>query len=53
VAALGVPRAHGRVGGRGRPRLCHPARPVLGAQSGRAGARDVRPSRAGGAGPVR
>ena len=53
VAALGVPRAHRRVGPGGRSRVRHPARAVLRAESRRAGAADVRPRREGGDVPVR
>ena len=53
AAALGVPRAHRRLGPGGRSCLRHPTRPVLRPQSGRARTADLRPRRQGRDVPVR
>ena len=53
LAALGVPRGHGRLGPRGRSRVRHPPRALLRPQSGRAGAAHLRPRREGRHVPVR
>ena len=45
LATLRIPRAHGRLGPGGRPRVRDPTRAVLRAESGRAGAAHVRPGR--------
>jgi hypothetical protein len=53
LAALGVPRGHGRLGPRGRSRVRHPPRALLRPQSGRTGAAHLRPRREGRHVPVR
>ena len=53
LTALGVPRAHGRLGARGRSRVRDAARPVLRAESRGAGSAHLRPRREGRDVPVR